>query len=422
MFKNKAITCLTIVALLALLLIGIFLLVPVEQGVDEVEINSIIEECKESYLSELAYEESTLYDYTVIDLYENDIEKLYRHNGIGMQSVDYSNAIAQATSSNYVVRDIVIRGEIISKVIIDTKVLSNVNNNINILKWSFICLVGAIIGMLLIWYMYITFRVYAPFYKLDKFAEQVSRGNFDEPLDMDRNNSFGRFQESFDIMRINVKVAREAERSAEVEKKLVITELSHDLKMPIASIIAMSECMSLDGEDKWSEKIIIKANQINRIINDMYSSTLDDIGELKVVAIPHSSNDILQKIIESDYLGKVTIGIMPEVQVKFDEFRLKQVIDNIIFNSYKYADTKIDATFSESDEYLSIAIKDYGNGVAEGEIDMVTERFYRAKNNNTIQGEGLGLFIAKTLMEKQDGSIDISSKDGFCVLINLKKC
>ena len=80
-----------------------------------------------------------------------------------------------------------------------------------------------------------------PFRKLEGFAERIAGGNLDIPLEMDRQNLFGAFTESFDLMRAELKKARLAEAEANAGKKELVAKLSHDIKTPVASIKAASE-------------------------------------------------------------------------------------------------------------------------------------------------------------------------------------
>lgn len=93
---------------------------------------------------------------------------------------------------------------------------------------------------------------------------------------------------------------------------------------------------------------------------------------------------------------------------------------NIITNSYKYANTKIDVDYSLIDDYLEMKIRDYGPGVSEEELPAVTNKFYRGKDAEKRQkeGSGLGLYISKSFMEKMDGDLICERADengGFSV-------
>ena len=99
---------------------------------------------------------------------------------------------------------------------------------------------------------------------------------------------------------------------------------------------------------------------------------------------------------------------------------MSQVIGNVISNSYKYADTRIDIAFRISGKYLEMQITDHGPGVPKAEIDLITNKFYRGKDwrDTDKDGNGLGLYIAKMLMNKMSGDLLVES-DGRGVKVTL---
>jgi len=98
--------------------------------------------------------------------------------------------------------------------------------------------------------------------------------------------------------------------------------------------------------------------------------------------------------------------------------RMEQVIGNIITNSYKYAGTDLQIRFEALEDLLHIWLKDFGNGVSPEELELICTKFYRGENAKAAQkgGEGLGLYIAKQLMEKMGGGLEaLNESDGFVI-------
>ena len=110
----------------------------------------------------------------------------------------------------------------------------------------------------------------------------------------------------------------------------------------------------------------------------------------------------------------------PQVVVSIDKKRMAQVIGNVISNSYKYADTKIDIGYRLSEGYMEMRIRDYGPGVPASELDLITNKFYRGKDwkDTEKDGNGLGLYISKNLMKKMNGDL-IAESDGDGLTITL---
>lgn len=110
---------------------------------------------------------------------------------------------------------------------------------------------------------YVYYAVLRPFEKLKGYAAEIAKGNFDIPLDYERSNYFGEFTWAFDNMRKEIISARACEREAVENNKTVIASLSHDIKTPVASILAYAEALeaNMDGTPENREKylsVIIK--------------------------------------------------------------------------------------------------------------------------------------------------------------------
>ncbi len=261
-----------------------------------------------------------------------------------------------------------------------------------------------------------------PFHKLKAFAHEIAKGNLDFPLEMDETHVFGEFTESFDLMREELKLAKKKEYEANVSKKELIASLSHDIKTPVTGIKLISELLELQVEEpKLKEKvhtIYNKAQQINELITDMFQSTLDELGELKVEPKDEVSTCLQELCRSMDYHGVLKQGKIPECMIYIDLLRMEQVINNIISNAYKYAKTDIDMSYAVKGDYLQVELKDYGEGIAEEELPLIFNKFYRGKSK-IVQAEigaGLGLYISKNLMEKMGGEMSCyNAKDGFVV-------
>jgi signal transduction histidine kinase len=287
-------------------------------------------------------------------------------------------------------------------------------------------LVFFLIFTLCILYIYIIDkRILLPFRSLKSFAKQVAEGNLELPLTMDRGNMFGAFTESFDLMREELNRAQENERLANQSKKELVASLSHDIKTPVASIIAVSEIMSVKSKDESVKEqlntIIDKADQINSLITNMFHATLEELQELKVVVTEQSSKLLPGLIKKADYSKKSVITKIEDGIILVDMLRLSQVIDNVISNSYKYAGTPIEVSSRINGCYLELNFQDYGEGVLEEELPFLINKFYRATNSKGKNGSGLGLYISKYLMKHMDGDLLCkSTPEGFVVTIRLK--
>ncbi|MCL2593534.1 MAG: HAMP domain-containing histidine kinase [Defluviitaleaceae bacterium] len=274
-------------------------------------------------------------------------------------------------------------------------------------------------------YLYYKQRILAPFYKLQSFASRVASGNLDIPLEMDKSNLFGAFTESFDLMREELRIAKENEYKANQSKKELVASLSHDIKTPLASIKSGVELLlvkaSSDKEKEMFNSINVKLEQIDDLVTNMFHATLEEMQALSVTPIEILSTEIPNLLRGADYNKKTSSFRVPNCIVLADLMRLRQVFDNVISNSYKYANTSIAISALIEEQYLIIDIQDFGSGVLEEELPLLFNKFYRGKNTEKLSGYGLGLYISKYFMTEMLGGIECyNNSDGFAVRLLLK--
>ncbi|MBQ4364403.1 MAG: HAMP domain-containing histidine kinase [Oscillospiraceae bacterium] len=275
-----------------------------------------------------------------------------------------------------------------------------------------------------IFILYTNKNVIKPFGKMQDFAGRIAMGDLDTPLSMDKGNLFGIFTESFDIMREELKSARERENALKLKEKELVAQLSHDLKTPIAGINTICDVLSVKVTDDYTlgkvHDIQKKTAQMDMLVTDLFTTALDDLGEMTVNCTDENSH-ILGDIIQANDPRSLTVSeSIPECLINIDKIRMSQIVGNIIGNSYKYADTSIDVTYTLSGDYLKMAITDHGAGVPEDELTLITNKFYRGKSVRSSDkgGSGLGLYIASELMAKMNGELICSCSDkGFTVTL-----
>jgi len=257
-----------------------------------------------------------------------------------------------------------------------------------------------------------------PFYKLERFASRVAAGDLTAPLEMDRKNRFGAFSESFDLMREQLAVARENERLANISKKELVASLSHDIKTPAASIKIIAELyQAKHGETDEMKSIISKIDQIDLLISNMFTATLEDLEQLKVSPVEISTVTLEEDIRVSDFKYKIRPFRLPECVLTVDRLRFRQIMDNVIGNSYKYADTEIEVSGSFDGAFFVLTVRDFGPGVLDDELSLLCEKFYRAENAEGKSGAGLGLYLSAYFLSEMGGSIALENQDGLCVVM-----
>ena len=306
------------------------------------------------------------------------------------------------------------------------------------------------IGVALFAY-YLYSSLIKPVNELVGFSKKLAKGNLDEPLPIHKHNLFGTFVEAFDLMREELKASKQREMEAEIARKEIIAQLSHDIKTPLAVIKATCEVLDLklkrrmgdfsidssEREDLWDavEKVEVvskKADTVSSIMSNVMHATMDELDHIEV-NVKEENSQVVEKLFENleDY-GKVIIeNHIPSCLIYLDKLRMEQVIDNVVGNSYKYAGTDIKISFSETGpvslengkkaRFVRVVIKDFGPGVSEDDLPLICEKYYRGKNSSEQNGYGLGLYLVRLYMTKMLGGMEVYNDNGFSVELLLRK-
>lgn len=381
---------------------------------DTIKVNECVKTVEKNYNNESKYYKDL--DYAIID--KND-ELIYKTNNTKTRSLN------DAIKNNDIILDLEVKNEIIGKILIKNstdELISIYKRNI-FLSVTLISILQLV--LLIIYFINLNKNVIKPFKELDSFAVRVAGGNLDIPLPMDRNHIFGSFTESFDLMRSELKKARISEKKANDAKKEIIAKLSHDIKTPIASIKSTSEIGYEVAKDKktknYFNQINIKTDQIKLLVDNLFNSSINEITEIDVNPSNYNSNILYDLINNSDYLERLNKYSIPECNIYIDKVRMQQTIDNIITNSYKYANTKIDVEVQKDKDYLIIKFRDYGEGVSDLDLPLLKEKYKRGKNVKDNDGAGLGLHLANYFMENMNGKLELrNSNPGFEVIIYIR--
>ncbi len=382
---------------------------------DSVAVNRVLQSVEEDWTDLSHHQQAEGMDYTVIDT-EGNVLFRTEHGE--------SDTIHKAIVHGDTILDVEIDGVFLGKVIIKNTSEEVFQSYQQRLIWALSAVIFLQLLICLVYFAYLTKVVIKPFAKLSDFAKQVAKGNLDIPLEMDRKNIFGAFTEAFDLMRVELKKAREAEALANRSKKELVAELSHDIKTPVASIKAAAEVgAALAADEKTREnylRIVEKADQITALTNNLLTATLEELVQLSVTPADVESGAVFGLLTSADYLHRTEVPKIPECLIYADLLRLQQVFDNIFVNSYKYADTEIKTSAEIVHKHLRIVIEDCGGGVPEEELQTLKQKFKRGSNAGEHSGAGLGLYIADYIMQEMGGSLKLANgAQGLKVIVEI---
>ena len=375
-----------------------------ERPQDTVAVNEIVQTVQRDWDSLEGHVNETGFDYVVLDA---DAEVLYRTRP------GLSESIHAAISHRDTMLDVEAGGVPVGKLIVYNDNMLTLQSERQAVVFAVAAAIFFQLSICAGYFCYLRRTMVAPFRKLEQFAQRVAGGSLDIPLEMDRHNLFGAFTESFDLMRTELKKARLAEAKAATAKRELVAKLSHDIKTPVASIKAASEvgaALAADEKNRGNyRQIIQKADQINTLVTNLFSATLEELHELTIMPSDLKSGELRTLLENADYLRRAVLPAIPDCLLYTDRLRLQQVFDNIFANSYKYAGTKIDVAAELKEGYLTVCVEDCGGGVSEQELHHLNEKFKRGSNAKDIEGAGLGLYISDHCMREMGGQLELEN-------------
>lgn len=264
--------------------------------------------------------------------------------------------------------------------------------------------------------IYVYCKILRPFHKLERYAEEIAKGNFDIPLDYERANFFGAFTWAFDHMRKEILTARKNEAEAVRENKTIIATLSHDIKTPLASIRAYAEGLEAGLEADYEQRerylsvIIRKCDEVSRLVNDLVLHSLAELERLEIKEQKVQIRKLLEETLRDlEYPDVLLIKPVPDAVLAADEKRLAQALLNLLENARKYAKSRVEIRAVRTEEKYEIHVRDYGPGILPEDMPFVVRKFYRGKNVGEEPGSGLGLYIVSYIMERMKGGLDLNN-------------
>jgi signal transduction histidine kinase len=254
--------------------------------------------------------------------------------------------------------------------------------------------------------------------KVNDSAKELAKGNFGVSFD---GRDYLEIAELSDTLNY---AARELGKSEKFQKEL-IANVSHDLRTPLTMIIAYSEVMrDLPGENTAEnvQVVIDEAARLTNLVNDMLDISKLQAGVLSLDCSVYSLTESIRSVLQRYNKLKEQEGYVivfessEEVFVNADEFKIYQVIYNLVNNAINYtgADKKVIVRQTQVRDQVKIEVMDSGDGIPEEELAFVWERYYKADKTHKreVMGTGLGLSIVKNILQLHGAEFGVSSTPG----------
>lgn len=254
--------------------------------------------------------------------------------------------------------------------------------------------------------------------KLQYGGDALANGNFNHKINTDfMFLEFKKHAENLNSIGIGMNKAVEAKMKSERFKTELITNVSHDIKTPLTSIINYVELLKtveLDNDvaEEYVSVISRQSDRLKKLIEDLVEASKASSGSLAVNLKPCDIGIIISQTV-GEYQDKLkTNGLdlivkVPENQIKIlaDGRHLWRVFDNLLNNICKHAlnGSRVYLTLEQVQEFAVISFKNISKYELDISSDELMERFVRGDKSRNTEGSGLGLSIAKSLTEIQGG-------------------
>lgn len=279
----------------------------------------------------------------------------------------------------------------------------------------------AIVLFTLNYFQYIIF--YKKIRRLTIGAKKVVDGEYDIAINENKEGDFSKLANSFNSMK---EIIRNNLNDLRKEKQFLVnllSDISHQLKTPLSSMIVYNDIMLNKELSKEQRETFLlnNQNQLNRmnwLIKSLLKLAKLDAKAISLNKETQSLNESIQNSIdtlESKAIEKnITIVFQEKEDISFNHDRLwiEEAFINILKNGIEHTPNgcKISVSLTENPLYKRITIQDSGEGIREEDIPNIFKRFYKAKSSKKSDSVGIGLALAKSIIESHDGIIEAQSK------------
>ncbi|MBC5624304.1 HAMP domain-containing histidine kinase [Clostridium sp. NSJ-49] len=267
---------------------------------------------------------------------------------------------------------------------------------------------------------------------LKKATNKIAEGKLDVTIEEDLG-LFEPFKEDLEKIQSGFKKAVDEEVKSQKMKTDLISNVSHDLKTPLTAIITYTDLLkdeNLEEEKRrqYLDTLDKKAQRLQALIEDLFEMSKASSGNItlnieNVDVVSLMKQTILElddKLLEA---GLTVRNNFPEGKVilPLDSQRTFRVFENLVINMTKYAmrGTRVYIDIFENDTYVEIVLKNMAAEEINFNVETIAERFVRGDESRNTEGSGLGLAIAKSFVELQGGSFNISV-DGDLFKVSIK--
>ena len=274
--------------------------------------------------------------------------------------------------------------------------------------------------------------------RISSAMREIAEGDLNITLDVEGDDEFADMAENLNNLVEELRQLMDKERESERTKNELITNVAHDLRTPLTSIIGYLELLSgpvklnEEMQKKYLDITYKKSKRLQKLIEDLFGFTKLNYGKISMKVSKVDIVKLLSQMLEEFYPNFMEKNLAYELQsnvtakvITADGNLLARLFDNLINNAIKYGSegkkiiVKVDAT----DTVVTVSVTNFGYVIPKEELPLLFEKFYRVEQSRSVNtgGTGLGLAIAKNIVDMHGGTIGVTSDlNGTVFTVKLK--
>ena len=262
--------------------------------------------------------------------------------------------------------------------------------------------------------------------RISAAMQNISEGDFNTTVEVRGDDEFSSMADNLNQMAHDLKELMEKEREAERTKNELITNVAHDLRTPLTSIIGYLELLSQKPDlpqemrCKYIDIAYKKSRRLEKLIEDLFGFTKLNYGKMSMSVGQLDIVKLLEQLLEEFYPSFAEKNLYYELQtnvpakvITADGNLMARLFDNLINNAIKYGaeGKRVIVKVEAEEETVTISVINYGYVIPEAELPLLFNKFYRVEQSRSTNtgGTGLGLAIAKSIVDMHGGTIDVKS-------------
>jgi len=262
--------------------------------------------------------------------------------------------------------------------------------------------------------------------KISTAIRNISEGDLNTMVEVAGDDEFSAMAANLNKMMEDIRELMDKERESERTKNELITNVAHDLRTPLTSIIGYLELLSgpasltPEMEKKYLQITYTKAKRLEKLIEDLFGFTKLNYGKVSMKVSKVDIVKLLSQLLEEFYPNFMDKNLAYELQsnvpakiITADGNLLARLFDNLINNAIKYGaeGKKIEVKIHAAETIVTVSVTNYGYVIPKEELPLLFEKFYRVEQSRSTNtgGTGLGLAIARNIVDMHGGTIGVTS-------------